>query len=537
MDRAQGLTRRSLMAATTLAPALMTLAEARAQGVAPKRGGVLNALLTPEPPVLILGVNSQGPTLQAASKIYQGLFKFSPTLEVLPELAASWSLSEDKRSYTFKLQPNVTFHDGKPMTADDVIFSITRFHAELSPRARSIFAKIKEAKAPDPLTVVLTLDSPFDPFLLMFDVTTCAIMPKHVFDVDGAKAAEFRNNPGNQRPIGTGPFMFGEWQRGSFIRLKRYEGYWKPGQPYLDEIIFRIVPDSQSRGVALQTGQVQMSAGNDIEPFDVPRFQQQANLEMTTKGWEYFSPLMWMELNHRTKPLDDVRVRTALSHAIDRDFVLRRLWFGVGKVATGPVASTTKYHEPGLKLPAFDPKKAIALLDEAGLKPNAQGVRFSIRHLTLPYGEVWTRLAEYLRTAFKAVGVELVLESSDTGGWASRVAEWNYDTTVNFLYQYGDPTLGVERTYVSTNIQKIVFTNTGAYKNPKVDELFTQARAAADPKDRQVAFSAVQKPLVEEMPQLWIMEMAFPTFTDKKVRNAVQLGTGVHASYDDVFLA
>ena len=226
----------------------MTLDEARAQGVAPKRGGVLNALLTPEPPVLILGVNSQGPTLQAASKIYQGLFKFSPTLEPLPELAQSWSLSEDKRSYTFKLQPNVTFHDGKPMTADDVIFSIMRFHMELSPRARSIFAKIKEATAPDPHTVVFTLDSPFDPFLLMFDVTTCAIMPKHIFDVDGAKAAEFRSNPGNQRPIGTGPFMFSEWQRGSFIRLKRYEGYWKPGQPYLDEIIFRIVPDSQSRG-------------------------------------------------------------------------------------------------------------------------------------------------------------------------------------------------------------------------------------------------------------------------------------------------
>ena len=161
--------------------------------------------------------------------------------------------------------------------------------------------------------------------------------------------------------------------------------------------------------------------------------------------------------------------------------MLRRLWFNVGKVATGPVASGTKYQEPGLKLPGYDPKRAVALLDEAGLKPNAQGVRFSIRHLTLPYGEVWTRLAEYLRTAFKAVGVELVLESSDTGGWASRVAEWNYDTTVNFLYQYGDPTLGVERTYVSTNIQKIVFTNTGGYKNPKVDELFAQARAAAGP--------------------------------------------------------
>ena len=276
------LSRRTLLAASALAPALMTLAEAQAQGVAPKRGGTLNTVLTPEPPVLILGVNSQGPTLICASKIYQGLVKFSPTLEVLPELAKSWELSDDKRTYTFHLQEGVTFHDGKPFTADDVVFSITKFHMELSPRARGIFAKIKEATAPDPLTVKLTLDTPFDPFLLMFDVTTVAMMPKHIYE-----GTDYRTNPANQTPIGTGPFRFMEWQRGNFIRLRRYDGYWKPGQPYLDEIIYRIVPDSQSRGIALQSGQVQMTAANDIEPFDVPRFREQPNLEVTTKGWEY----------------------------------------------------------------------------------------------------------------------------------------------------------------------------------------------------------------------------------------------------------
>ena len=283
MSQETGLSRRQLIAASALAglaPGLMTLADAQAQGVAPKRGGTLNALLVPEPPILILGVNSQGPTLLAASKIYQGLVKFSPTLAPLPELAKSWELSEDKRTYTFKLQDGVTFHDGKPMTADDVIFSITKFHFDLAPRARSVFAKIKETSAPDPLTVTVTLDTPFEPFLLMLDVTTCAIVPKHIFE-----GTDFRNNPNNQTPIGTGPFRFVEWQRGNFIRLRRYDGYWKPGQPYLDEIIFRIVPDSQSRGIALQSGQVQMSASNDIEPFDIPRFQQQPNLNMTTKGW------------------------------------------------------------------------------------------------------------------------------------------------------------------------------------------------------------------------------------------------------------
>lgn len=533
MVRTNTITRRTLVGATALAGlGLVTLDDARAQGIAPKRGGTLNALLTPEPPVLVLGVNSQGPTLMAASKIYQGLLKYSPTLEPLPELARSWSLSPDKLTYTFKLQEGVTFHDGKPFTADDVIFSIMKFHMELAPRARSVFNSIKSAEAPDPHTVTLTLDRPFEPFLLMLDVTTCSMMPKHLYE-----GTDYRNAPANQKPIGTGPFQFTEWQRGSFIRLKRYDNYWKPGQPYLDEIIYRIVPDSQSRGIALQSGQVQLTASGDIEPFDIPRFRAQPNLDMTTKGWELFSPLSWFELNHRVKPLDDVRVRRAISYAIDREFILRRLWFGVGKVATSPVASTTRFFDKSVHLEKHDPKAAIALLDEAGLKPDANGVRFRLKHLTLPYAEVWTRLAEYLRTSLKTVGIELTLESTDAGGWARRIADWDYETSVNYLYQYGDPTLGVERTYVSTNIKKVTFTNTGGYKNPKVDALFAKAREGADPAERQKAFNEVQQVLVEDIPQVWIMEMAFPTFTDKKLHNAVQLGTGVHASFDDVFFA
>ncbi len=519
-------------AAAGLAPGLMTADQARAQGIAPKRGGTLNALLTPEPPVLIMGVNNQGPTLIAASKIFQGLIKYSANLEPLPELARSWELSDDKRTYTFHLQPNVTFHDGKPFTADDVIFSITKFHMELAPRARSVFMKIKDATAPDPLTVKLTLDTPFEPFLLMFDSTTCCMVPKHLYE-----GTDFRNSPANQKPTGTGPFQFVEWQRGNFIRLRRYDGYWKPGQPYLDEIIYRIVPDSQSRGIALQSGQVQLTSASDIEPFDVPRFQQQPNLAVSTKGWEMFSPLMWLELNHRIKPLDDLRVRQAISHALDREFLLRRLWFGVGRVATSPIASTTKFHDASVKLERFDLKAAAALLDAAGLKPNAQGIRFTLKHLTLPYGEVWTRLAEYMRTALKQVGIEVVLESTDAGGWARRIADWDYDTSVNFLYQFGDPTLGVERTYVSTNIQKVTFTNTGGYKNETVDALFNQARNAADSAARQAAFSEVQKLLVAEIPQVWLLEMSFPTIMDRKLHNVIQLGTGVHACFDDVFIA
>ncbi|MFC7609564.1 ABC transporter substrate-binding protein [Teichococcus aestuarii] len=282
---------------------------------------------------------------------------------------------------------------------------------------------------------------------------------------------------------------------------------------------------------------MQLTQSNDIEPFDVPQMRARPNLEVQTAGWEYFGPLMWLELNHRVKPLDDVRVRKALAHAVNRDFIAQRLWFGIGKPATGPVASSTRFYDASAKMPAYNVEAAKKLLDEAGLKPNGQGVRFTIRHLSLPYGEVFTRLGEFLRQSLRQVGVDLQLESVDVGTWAQRTANWEFDTTINYLYQYGDPTLGVERSYVSTNIKKILFSNVAGYANPKVDALFTQARDAADPKARQAAFSEVQKLLVEEVPLVWLMEMAFPTIYDRKLNNVITSGAGVHASFDDVFLA
>ncbi len=526
------ISRRGMLAGAAAMPVLMRVQDALAQGVTPRRGGTLTMMLTPEPPVLQLGVNNQAPTIAAATKIFQGLVTFSPKLEPIPVLAKSWTISPDGREYTFRLQENVKWHDGKPFTADDVVFSITKFHMELAPRARSVFSLIDSATAPDPHTVRFTLKRPFEPFLLMLDASTAAMVPKHLFD-----GQDYRTAPAVQRPIGTGPFRFTEWQRGNFIRMDRFEEYWKPSQPYLDAIIYRIVPDSQSRRLALETGQALLSQGNDIEPFDVPQLRQRPNLEVQTTGWEYFSPLSWIETNHRVKPLDDARVRQAISRAIDRNFIAQRLWFGIGKPATGPFASSTRFYDPNVKLPGYDPRAAQQLLDAAGLKPNAQGVRFSVKHLVLPYGEIWSRLSEYLRQSLSRVGIALELESTDAGSWSRRIANWEYETSVTFVYQYGDPTLGVERTYVSSNIQKVNFANTGGYSNTKVDELFAKGRNAADAKERQAAFSEVQKILVEEVPQIWLMEMTFPTIHDRKVRNAVTTGLGVHASYDDVFLA
>ncbi|HYH37862.1 MAG TPA: ABC transporter substrate-binding protein [Azospirillum sp.] len=523
-------TLRSTFTAAALAAALAIPGMAAAQE--PQRGGAMNIIVQPEPPILVLGLNQQGPTQTVAGKIYQGLLTYDFNLKPRPELAESWEVSPDGKTYTFRLVKNAKWHDGKPFTAHDVVFTTSKFLMETHPRARAVFARCETIEAVDDHTVRFVLKEPFGPFLQAFEVSSAPMMPKHIYD-----GTDYKANPANATPIGTGPFKFKAWAKGSNIHLVRNDEYWKPGKPYLDEIYFRVIPDAASRSVALEQGTVQQTQFNDIETFDVPRLKALPNVEMTTKGYEFFAPLSWIEINTRVKPLDDKRFRQAMMHAIDRGFIRDKIWFGLGRPATGPVNSVTRFHEPDVKKYPFDPKKAEALLDEMGLKKGSDGTRAKVKLLVMPYGETWTRLGEYVKQAMKRVGVDVTLESTDSAGWVNRVSNWDYDLTFNFVYQYGDPALGVSRTYVSDNIRKgVMFSNTMGYANPQVDTLFAQAAKAVKDEERQQLYSAAQKILVEDVPVAWLLEMEFPTFVDKRFKNAVTSAIGVNESYDGVYM-
>lgn len=530
------MTRRTLLkagaAAMTASPMLLTLDEANAQGIAPKRGGTLTTLITPEPPTLMMGVSALGATLTVASKIFQPLFTYTPTLGFAPVLARSWEISDDKRVYKFNLQPGVKFHDGSPMTSEDVAFSAMKFMRALSTRSKAIFEPIEKVETPDENTVIFTLKEPLAAFMMGIGGTSLPIVPKHLNDVD-----DYRKNPNNSQPIGTGPFKLVEWQRGSFIRLARHESYWKPGQPYLDELIYRIVPDSQSRALALQTGQVLVAGGSDIEPFDLPRFQRQPGMKVTTRGWEFYSPMSWIELNKRIKPLDDVKVRRAMSMAIDRDFIVQKLWFGIGKPATGPLCETIPHYDASVKLPSFDIAAANKLLDEAGYRPDSRGLRFTIRLLSVPSSEIWMRLSEYLRAAMQKIGIGLVTDSVDLAGLVTRMASWDFEAAASYIYQNGDANVGVEQYFSSANIKHVPFSNIGGYKNERVDEILTKTRTMTDPTERGKLLGEFQRIVVEDMPYLFLTQMAFPTYYSAKVSSPVTTAMGISGDFDDVFFA
>ncbi|MCP3019062.1 ABC transporter substrate-binding protein [Cupriavidus basilensis] len=510
-------------AGLALAPALLPAGSAVAQTV----GGTLSGIVQPEPPILISAMNSQAPTQYVAGKIYQGLLTYGPDLKPRPELAKSWKISPDGLTYTFELQSGVKWHDGKPFTSADVVFSIDKMLREVHVRTRAVLNKYMESiRAVNDSTVEIKLKEAFPPFISMFETGTMPMMPKHIYD-----GTDYRNNPANQKPVGTGPFMFKEWKKGAYIKLAKNPNYWKKGKPYLDELVFYVIPDSASRAVAFEKGDVQVLRGGDVDNVDVKRLRALPNVEYTTKGWELFSPMSNLLMNMRKPPFNNVKVREAVMHALNRKMIVDNIFFGMGKPAVSPFASATLFFDKSTPVYDFNLKKARELIKESGVNVG----QYPVKILSSSYGANWDRLDEYMKQMLEQLGFKVSIESADAGTWSARVSNWDFDLTATYTYQYGDPALGVERLYVTKNIVKgTPFANVQGYSNPQADELWAKASVTMDPAERQKLYSQVQKILMTEVAAGNLFELEFPTLYRKNVKNLVTTAIGLNESFDNV---
>lgn len=508
---------------TTLAAAMLVSTALHAE---PVSGGRANVVIQPEPPSLMMGLVQNGPTQMVAGQIYEGLLRYDEKLQPMPQLAKSWEVSEDGLTYTFKLHDNVKWHDGEPFTSADVVFSADVFLRETHARLRTSLEHVESITAPDDTTVVFKLKQPFGPFLGIFEAGTMPMVPKHIYE-----GTDYKNNPANNTPIGTGPFKFTEWVKGSHILLTKFEDYYEEGKPYLDEIYWHVIPDAASRAVAYETGVVDILPGGSVENFDVQRIADMENTCITDKGWEYFGPLSWMWLNNREGPTADKRFRQAVMYAMDRDFARDALWNGLGKVAKGPVSSSTRFFTDDVTAYDHDPEKAKALLEEMGYDGE------TVRLLPLPYGETWQRWAEAVKQNLGEVGINVEIVSTDVAGWNQKLAEWDYDMAFTYLYQYGDPALGVARTYISTNIAKgSQWNNVEGYENKEIDDLFAKAAVAVTTEERQKLYTEVQQKLVDDVPVAWLLELGFPTIYRCNVKDLVTTAIGVNDGFKDAYI-
>ena len=453
----------------------------------PKMGGVINAVIQPEPPGLNLAMVQNGPTQMVAGNIFEGLLRYSPKLEPLPGLAESWTVGEDAKTYSFKLKSGVTWHDGKPFTSADVLFTIGMLK-ETHSRARNNLTMLEKVEAPDDLTVVFTLKQPFGPFLGIFEVGSMPIMPKHIYE-----GTDWKTNPYNNAPVGTGPFMFKEWQKGSFIHLVKNPAYHEKGKPYLDDVYWQIIPDAAARSVAYETGKVDVLPGGSVENFDVPRLSKLKDTCVTGAGWEFFSPLAWLWLNNRSGPLANKKVRQAIMFAVDRNFAKDVIWNGLGKVATGPSVSSIKFYTADVPKYEYDSAKAKALLKEAGVSAPLT------LDFMVPNGPENRAVAEIIQSMAAEAGFDVKLRVTE---FATSIKQGEEGAFQLYLFGWSGRVDPDGNSFIIQACKAPL--NFGGYCDKDVDAWHMEARSKTDPAERKKIYEKITAKFLTEGNMLFL---------------------------------
>ncbi|MDR5781075.1 ABC transporter substrate-binding protein [Caballeronia sp. LZ065] len=496
---------------------------------------VLVANTLPEPAGLAAGSTPANPTNVVSSNLFDGLISYDENFKPVPQLATAWTESADRRTITFKLRDDVKWHDGTPFTSADVQYSIMEVSKKVHPIARPTFAQITAVDTPDAHTAVFRLAQPSPVIWAYLDTSSAFIFPKHLY-----AGTNPLTNPYNAKPVGTGAFVFKEWSRGNYIRLAKNPDYWDQGKPRVDELIFRIIPDASARSVALQNGTVQYAPLTPVSLIEARRLEKNPSLTVDSKGWRSNAPMFFMDFNLRRKQFQDVRVRRAIAHAINTKQLAQAVFYGFATPATGPVPSYQKnFYTADTPQYPYDPAKAEALLDEAGFKRDASGVRLRFNHLNHTYGEDYQRAGMFIQQQLKRIGVEVTLVNYDLPTYLRKVfTEHDFDTMSAFYAAFADPQIGVVRRYWSKNIiEGAAWSNGSGYASPEMDQVIETIQNEQDPQKRTQAIHQLQVIAQRDVPSINLGELQFFRIYSKRLHNVNTTPIGVYASLGNVSLS
>ncbi|MBW1925476.1 MAG: ABC transporter substrate-binding protein [Deltaproteobacteria bacterium] len=442
--------------------------------------------------------------------------------EPIPYLAKDWDVSPDRLTYTFHLVRGATFHDGSPITSEDVAFSFETVKKNHS-FGPSMLGPVDHVETPDPYTAVFKLSKPHPAFYLVLSPPLLPILPRHVYNEK--EHGPIRKNPANVKPVGSGPFKLVEYKPGDHFILERYENYFRPGKPYLDRIIGRRIKDPSANFIALKNGDFHMAMFNaGIRLKQLEALKKMGHLVVSPKGYEGIAAIYFLEFNLRKDQFKDVRVRRAIAHAIDKDFITKKLHGGYSRPATGPIHRSLPFYTSNVRKYEYNLEKANRLLDEAGFPRKKGGFRFSAGITWYP-GEPdsMDTIAHYLKPQLKKIGIDLKLQPpADFVSWYRTVAGWKHDLTMSNIFSFADPMIGVHRLYRCDNQKHVVWTNTSGYCNPKLDQLMEKAAVEMDFEKRKALYARFQQILTEDLPLIWTHEAPYKTIYHKDLRNVVR---------------
>ncbi|PYN66583.1 MAG: ABC transporter substrate-binding protein [Candidatus Rokuibacteriota bacterium] len=426
-----------------------------------------------EPPGLDLTATPASATAAVVFyNIQEALVKVDRHGRLVPWLAERWHTT-DNRNYTFFLKRGVHFHNGRELKAADVKYVIERaMNPETKHPYPGYYAAIGDIIVKDDYTITFSLKSLNANFILNLARQGSVIYPREA--VDTLKSD----------PVGTGPFKLAEWVRGDRIVLTRNPDYHVKGLPRLDRVVFRFIPDPNATLAALKAGDIDASLFG-LGPEHVQEVQKDARFQVvvgdTTND-------VILAMNNSRKPYADVRVRRAITHAINKQDVLQGAMFGLGRILGSNVDPLNPYYVDVSGLMPYDPARAKKLLAEAGY-PNG----FETVLKVAPQYYYTVRTGEIIANHLAKVGVKVRIEQIEWGQWIARVwREADYDLTI----------IGHAEAWDIENYAKPTYYF--RYDSPEFQTLFKESEVTLDDKARRELYARMQKKLVEDAPVVWL---------------------------------
>lgn len=485
-----------LALAAVLAPTIVGRADAQT----PVRGGTLRIGWIPDAKTLDPHFSVQFSERHVLYLVFNTLVGLDKSFNVIPELARSWQVSPDGKRVTFQLQRGVKFHDGTDFNAEVVKWNIDRIldPATKSPQRSQLEPAVAVVSVVDPYTVVLELKKPFAPLL-------AALAERPGFIVSPAAVKKWGENFG-QHPVGTGPFRFVDFVQDSRVTLERFDGYWEKGKPYLDKVVFQVVPDPTVRSTMVRTGEVDIAT--DVEAKDLPSLQADQTLRVS----EMKPPARWNVLQWQVDkpPFNNKTLREAIALGIDREELKQVFLRGYGEVARGLVTPGLWWYNPNLKGYGYNPELAKKKLAEAGY-PNGFRYKFVVENTPQ-----WIRQAELLQGQLQKINVTLDFELANTADAYALIVQRKTNWTHTRWTQRADPHGLFYILFHSKG-----FANSTGYNNPRVDELLDRAATIYEPERRKPLYHEAEQLIVEDAPYVWLNYTAEFAVMSRKVQNWV----------------
>ncbi len=463
----------------------------------PKQGGTLNVAISygsipTLDPALSTGVTPG----QAIEQIFDGLIAIEPgTLDIVPEVAKDWIVSQDGKTYWFKLRKGVKFHNGEELTASDFKFTAERYGDPevASPQASRInlfkgYEAYKEGEADEITGVTVIVDytlkielSEFSPAFL-YDLAQINIVPE---DVVKEMGKDFANNP-----VGSGPFKFESWRRDSVIKLSAFEDYYA-GRPYLDNLNFKIMLEAGARQAAFDSGDIDfmLATGTMYEKY---REMPESKVKLLTCA-ELFTRNMILNLDY--EPLSHRKVRQAINYAIDNKTIIENVLRGKAIPAVGWLPTSMPVPDEGLEGYPYDPEKAKELMKEAGYE---DGFSLEIMASEGGGGAYGLRIVEAIMPYLKEIGIDAEMIVRDFGTASDLVGQGKFEAR---MYSNGGEVSPFKYLEIYFNSERERYAgNSWGYENPKVDKLLEEARNTTDFDERMEIISEAHKIVTRDAP-------------------------------------